>query len=149
MDKRYYVKRGATHRERLRCPLCGKLSPIGYFSQEHLFSVYRFCFAGYSNISCVRVAKDREFMSVLTERLVGRLLHLLKRFTNQRYYSQEEVDVLLINQRSHLARETLSFVPPTFPKIIPPTFTKVIPPIKCKIIPAVGCKIKPYKVVVE
>lgn len=133
MNKRYYVKRGASYRETLRCPLCGKLSPIGYFNQMHHFGVYRFCFAGRGKISCELVVKDISFMQELKESIIIRFLDLLKHFSGQRYYSQEDINILLIEQRRLLAKETLSFVPPTFPKIKP----------------VIKCVVKPYKVVVE
>lgn len=95
MNKRYYKKKGPSFKDRLRCPLCGKLSAIGYFSQNHQFGVYRSWFFGRGDIRWELLSKSNSFMSALKESIVGRLLDLLKRFTGQRYYSQSEVDFLL------------------------------------------------------
>jgi len=146
MDKRYYVKKGPSYRERLRCPLCGKMSPIGYFSQSHLFGIYRFCFAGRGKISCEPIDKGPTFMQFLTDSIVNRLLDLLKKFTGQRYYSQEDLDSILYDQRRLSAKDTLSSVPQTFTKIIPVAIPSKIIPVA---VTSVKGNVKPYKVVVE
>ncbi|GAI45991.1 unnamed protein product, partial [marine sediment metagenome] len=108
MNKRYYVKKGPSYRERLRCPLCGKLSSIGYFSQDHVFGIYRYVYAGRGKISVDKIDKGSTFTQFLTDSIVTRLLDLLKRFTGQRYYSQEDLDSILCNQRRLSAEDTLS-----------------------------------------
>jgi len=146
MNKRYYVKKGPSYRERLRCPLCGKLSLIGYFSQDHVFGIYRYIYAGRGKISVGAIDKDPTFMKFLTDSIVGRLLDLLKKFTGQRYYSQEALDSILCEQRRLSARDTLSSVPSTFSKIIPVAIPSEVVPIA---ISSVKGNVKPYKVVVE
>lgn len=133
MHKRYYVKKGASFKERLRCPLCGKLSPIGYFSQNHVFGVYRQWFCGRGCIRWEFADKDASFMQILKESIVERLLDLLRHFTGQKYYSQSEIDDVVEQYERKLAEKTLVFVPTTKPSM------------KCTI----KTNVKPYKVVVE
>lgn len=132
MNPRYYKKKGTTYREVLRCPLCGKLSKVGYFSQDHSFGVYRFGFGGRGKISCQLVDKDPIVMRTLKEGLVGRFLDLLKKFTGERYYSQSEVDLLMNNRYVSNIR------------IIPPP-----QPVKAKDIKINEIKVKPNKVIIE
>lgn len=130
MDKRYWVKKGTTYREVLRCPLCGKLSKISYFSQDHQFGVYRFGYGGRGKISCSLVDKPSDFTKALIDSIVTRLLYLLKKFTGQKYYSQTEVD--------HLCG-VYNVVPSPRPVVIYPVTTARIN----------GIKVIPQKVVVE
>jgi len=156
MDKRYYKKKGASYKERLRCPLCGKLSDIGFFSQNHQFGIYRFCFAGYKKISCRLVKKTPEFMKFLRESLIDRFLELLKTFAGCKYYSQHEMDELVDHYNKLLAKQ--HFIPPTKPSMMIPQKPSIIPEMPSIIIPqkisvsvdaVVKPIVKPYKVVVE
>lgn len=95
MNKRYYVKKGASYKERVRCPLCGKLSPIGYFSVDHLFGIYRDRFGGRGDISCTLVDRGAEIMAALKEGISRRLKELLEQFTGMKYYSEIEMSKAL------------------------------------------------------
>jgi hypothetical protein len=89
MNSRYYKKRGSSFKERLRCPLCGKISEIGYFSQTHRFAIYRYLYAGRGRISVTEVQKSNELMVALRLQIVGRLLQLLKMFTGLDYVPEQ------------------------------------------------------------
>jgi len=117
VNKRYYKKKGASFKEKLRCPLCGKLSPIGYFNINHQFGVYRQWFYGKGDIRWFFVKKTIEFMDTLKESIVNRLLELLYHFTNQRYYSQFELDIIIQDYEKKLATHTLICTPRTIPTI--------------------------------
>jgi len=77
-----YKKKGATYKEVVRCPLCGKLSPIAYFNLDHKFGVYQFKFAGRSSISCKLLNKSFEFMEALKESLVNRMEEIIEEFSS-------------------------------------------------------------------
>lgn len=113
MNKRYYKKKGASYKERLRCPLCGHIREIGYFSQDHRFAIYRYTFAGRGKISCAEVVKPSDFMTALIKDMVGRLLDLIQRFTGVRYVPERYA----------------------YPQIFPPITPKIVPKIHAKIIP--------------
>ena len=83
MNKRYYKKKGASYKERLRCPLCGKLSPIGYFSQDHAFTVVRYRYGGKSDISVMVIDKDPVVMMHITNSIVQRLKDLISKLSGK------------------------------------------------------------------
>ena len=149
MDKRYYKKKGASYRERLRCPLCGKLSDIGFFSQDHQFGVYRFCFAGYKKISCKLVIKSLQLMTFLKEDLATRMLEIIQEFTGVKYYSQEEVNTIRDTYERRLAEVTLYSKPKIFPTILVKSSLPIKPVVQLDVIPVVKPPLKPFKVVIE
>lgn len=108
MNKRYYVKKGASYKDRIRCPLCGKISPILNFSMEHLFGVFRYWFKGRGDISCEMLKKDITFMVTLYEDISKRLLDLLEQFTNMKWHSQDEVDDIINRYEKRIAELTLT-----------------------------------------
>ena len=111
MNKKYYKKKGPSYKERLRCPLCGKISPIGNFSQEHLFGVYQWRYGGKGDIQVTLVAKPVNFMLLLKDSLKDRFLKLLEKFTGTRYYSQYELDDIIEQYEKKLAENTLQVYP--------------------------------------
>jgi hypothetical protein len=112
MNKRYYKKKGPSYKERLRCPLCGKLSPIRNFSQDHYFGIFRCWFKGKGNISWEYSNKEPNFMKVLVSDIVKRLLSLIKEFTGEHYYSQTEVNKMLL-EHGIIKSVKLNIVPDT------------------------------------
>jgi hypothetical protein len=135
VDKRYYKKKGPSFKERLRCPLCGKISAIGYFSQKHLFGVYRFGFAGRGKISCELVKKDIESINILKDRLCNRFLFLLEEFKGCKYYSQYEVDKIIDQYKELMAQKNMRCFPNIHPKIYPTITPNINTTLKVKIIP--------------
>lgn len=117
VNKRYYTKRGASYRERLRCPLCGKISRIGFFSQEHQFGFYRYRYGGRGDISVELIDKGYIFMDALKKSFVNRFLSLLEGFAGCKYYSQFEVDKMLFERGA-------SFTSPIFSKQYVPAFSR-------------------------
>ena len=133
VSNKNYVKRGPSFREVLRCPLCGKLSRIGFFSHDHQCGFYRFRFGGRDDISCEIVDKDYSFVSALKKSFIGRFLSLLEGFAGCKYYSQFEVDKMLFERGS-------SFTAPVFSKLYVPTFSRAVAPNVSKIFAPIVAK---------
>jgi len=138
MNKRYYKKKGASHKERLRCPLCGKLSLIAYFSIDHRLDICRYTYAGRGKISVAVVLKDATFMQTLKQSIAGRLKELLEQFTGLKYFSELEL--------SKSIKTTTR--PMIIAKPVPMIATNIIPFAESIPIP-VSANVRPVKVVIN